>query len=120
MASFTNDFSFTGVNIDADWEQKSLVIAGTSGMIPEREADLFVANSGTTIRFLTALLAAGKGSYRLDGIPRMRERPIGDLLDSLADLGVNAISENDDRCPPVRVTTLAFTLPLMEVRVGRR
>ncbi|MDG2469129.1 MAG: 3-phosphoshikimate 1-carboxyvinyltransferase [Pirellulaceae bacterium] len=105
-----------GVNIDADWEQKSLVIAGTSGMIPEREADLFVANSGTTIRFLTALLAAGKGSYRLDGIPRMRERPIGDLLDSLADLGVNAISENDDRCPPVRVTTEGIENPVAQVK----
>ena len=49
----------------------------------DTSADLFVANSGTTIRFLTALAALGHGTYRLDGTARMRERPIQDLLDAL-------------------------------------
>ena len=53
-------------------------------------ADLFVANSGTTMRFLTALVAPRHGRYRLDGVPRMRERPIEDLLDALQQLGVDA------------------------------
>jgi 3-phosphoshikimate 1-carboxyvinyltransferase len=71
--------------------------------IPARQADLFVANSGTTMRFLTAMLALGEGRYRLDGVPRMRERPIQDLLDALAQLGVEARSEAGNGCPPVVV-----------------
>jgi len=72
-------------------------------VIPADSADLFVANSGTSMRFLTALVAAGNGRYRLDGVPRMRERPIEDLLDALRQLGAHAISENGDGCPPVLV-----------------
>ena len=57
-------------------------------IVPASEADLFVANSGTTMRFLTALVSLGHGRYRLDGVPRMRERPIEDLLVALRQLGV--------------------------------
>ena len=53
------------------------------------------------MRFLTALVALGNGRYRLDGVPRMRERPIADLLDALSQLGVKAVSENGNGCPPV-------------------
>ncbi len=66
-------------------------------------ADLFVANSGTTIRFLTAMLGTLKGRYRLDGVPRMRERPIEELLDGMRQLGVDARSEPGTGCPPVVV-----------------
>jgi len=69
--------------------------------IPVQAADLFVGNSGTTMRFLTALLSLGRGLYRLDGVPRMRQRPIQDLLDALAQLGVRATSETGNGCPPV-------------------
>ncbi len=62
---------------------------------------LNVANSGTTMRFLTAVAALRHGRYRLDGVPRMRERPIHDLLDALTQLGVNAVSEKGNGCPPV-------------------
>ncbi|MFO0927662.1 MAG: 3-phosphoshikimate 1-carboxyvinyltransferase [Gemmataceae bacterium] len=71
--------------------------------MPATSADLFVANSGTTMRFLTALVALGRGSYRLDGIARMRERPIGDLLSALDQLGVRVRSEANNDCPPVIV-----------------
>ena len=64
---------------------------------------MFCANSGTTIRFLTALATLGHGSFRLDGVERMRQRPIGDLLDSLNQLGAHVVSENGDGCPPVIV-----------------
>ena len=74
---------------------------GAGGEIPALEAELFCANSGTTIRFLTALATLGHGSFRLDGVERMRQRPIGDLLDALNQLGAHAMSENDDDCPPV-------------------
>ena len=71
--------------------------------LPATKADLYVANSGTTIRFLTAMLSLGQGTYRLDGTPRMRERPIGDLLDALGQLGADAVSEHGNGCPPVIV-----------------
>jgi 3-phosphoshikimate 1-carboxyvinyltransferase len=70
-------------------------------IVPARQADLFLANSGTSMRFLTALAALGEGDYRLDGIARMRERPIQDLLTALGSLGVHARCENNDGCPPV-------------------
>jgi 3-phosphoshikimate 1-carboxyvinyltransferase len=74
---------------------------GDQRLIPAAQADLFVANSGTTMRFLAAMVALGEGRYRLDGVPRMRQRPIEDLLEALRQLGVRAVSENGDGCPPV-------------------
>ncbi len=57
------------------------------------------------MRFLTALVSLGRGKYRLDGVPRMRERPIEDLLAGLRQLGINAVSEPGTDCPPVRIET---------------
>jgi 3-phosphoshikimate 1-carboxyvinyltransferase len=71
--------------------------------IPVPDAELFVANSGTTMRFLTAMVCLGHGRYRLDGIPRMRERPIEDLLTALRQLGAKVFSEQNNGCPPVVV-----------------
>jgi 3-phosphoshikimate 1-carboxyvinyltransferase len=85
------------------------------GRIPATEADLFVGNSGTTMRFLTAMVCLGHGCYRLDGVPRMRERPIADLLAALRQLGVRAVSEKDNGCPPVRIE--ANGLPGGRVRI---
>jgi 3-phosphoshikimate 1-carboxyvinyltransferase len=73
----------------------------TTGRHFAASADLFVANSGTTMRFLTAMVSLFPGRYRLDGIPRMRERPIEDLLIALRQLGVQARSEAGNHCPPV-------------------
>lgn len=94
-----------GIDVMPDWDRHEIKVVGSGGKIPADEADLFVANSGTTIRFLTALLAAGNGRYRLDGIERMRERPIGDLLKALQELNVDARAELDNECPPVIVQT---------------
>lgn len=94
-----------GIDVQHDPHAKIIRVAGCDGAIPSGDADLFVANSGTTIRFLTAMVAAGKGRYRLDGIPRMRERPIQDLLDALNQLGVACRSETGNGCPPVVVET---------------
>ncbi len=90
------------------WIYDTVLVVGTnkSGrLIPATSADLHVANSGTTIRFLTAMLAAGQGEYRLSGVPRMHERPIQDLLDALRQLGVDATSEAGTGCPPVRIVS---------------
>lgn len=82
---------------------KTITVEGRGGEFPNRKAKLFVGNSGTTIRFLTAGLCAGEGEFVLDGIDRMRQRPIQDLLDGLSQLGGNIITLNGDGCPPVRV-----------------
>lgn len=79
-----------------------VVVFDCARFLPSR-AELFVGNSGTTMRFLCGLVSLGHGTYRLDGVPRMRERPIGDLLDALRQLGVDAVSENGDDCPPVLI-----------------
>ncbi len=87
--------------------------------IPAESADLFVANSGTTMRFLTAMVATGEGRYCLDGIPRMRERPIQDLLDALNQLaGVRAISKSGNGCPPVLIETTGMHGGTVRIRAG--
>jgi 3-phosphoshikimate 1-carboxyvinyltransferase len=96
-----------GFCINADWEATppTIIVSPPSAgdEFPPYPADLFVGNSGTTMRFLTALATTGRGRFRLDGVPRMRERPIGDLLDALAQVGVEAFSEAGNGCPPVVV-----------------
>ncbi|MCE9547213.1 MAG: 3-phosphoshikimate 1-carboxyvinyltransferase [Planctomycetia bacterium] len=90
-----------GIAVVADWPARRLTVTGCGGRIPAAEAELFVGNSGTTIRFLAAVAALGHGSYRLDGVPRMRQRPIGDLITALRQLGVEAKAESPGDCPPV-------------------
>ena len=92
-----------GISIESRDDRTTLIVYGCDGQIPAKQADLFVGNSGTTIRFLTAMCALGRGTYRLDGIPRMRERPIGDLLDALNQLGADCRGELRDGFPPVLV-----------------
>jgi 3-phosphoshikimate 1-carboxyvinyltransferase len=92
-----------GFKIDADLANATLQIEGQGGVIPSNRADLYIANSGTSVRFLTALVALGHGQYRLHGTPRMHERPIQDLINPLAQLGVVAKCEAANGCPPVIV-----------------
>ncbi|HEX4125431.1 MAG TPA: 3-phosphoshikimate 1-carboxyvinyltransferase [Tepidisphaeraceae bacterium] len=81
----------------------TVAVAGRGGIVPAEWAELFCGNSGTTIRFLTALCALGKGTFTLDGIPRMRQRPIGPLLELLRNAGVRCRSLAIEGCPPVEV-----------------
>lgn len=92
-----------GVSVASDEAAATFRVAGGSGTFPAPEADLFVGNSGTTMRFLTAALPLGRGRYRIDGVPRMRLRPIAPLIAALNELGANARSELDTGCPPVIV-----------------
>ncbi len=68
------------------------------------------------MRFLTALVGLGTGRYRLDGVSRMRERPIDDLLDALKQLGVHAVSERGDGFPPVLVTAAGLKGGLVKIK----
>jgi len=80
-----------------------LRVTGCGGKVPARGATLFVGNAGTCMRFLTALVALGRGVFRIDGEPRMRLRPIGPLVDGLRQLGVRARCLGANDCPPVVV-----------------
>jgi 3-phosphoshikimate 1-carboxyvinyltransferase len=92
-----------GIAVESRAAGRTLVVHGKGGRVPAPSADLFCANSGTTIRFLAALTTLGGGKYRLDGVDRMRERPIGDLIDALRQLGADIASESANNCPPVLV-----------------
>lgn len=80
-----------GVKVTADGD--TAVIEGAGGFFPVKSAQLFIGNAGTAARTLTAALAFAGGHYQLDGIERMRERPIGDLLAALRTLGADITCE---------------------------
>ena len=82
---------------------KKIRVKGEGGKIPVDKAELFLGNAGTAIRPLTAALTLGHGQFVLDGIERMRERPIQDLLDGLNQLGAQVRSINNTGCPPVEI-----------------
>jgi len=90
-----------GAGVEPDWATGVIGIRGTGGTIPARTATLDCAASGTTMRFLSAICGLGTGTYRLDGTARMRQRPIGDLLAALEQLGIEAVAESPGKCPPV-------------------
>ena len=90
-----------GFSVRWDRRAATIRVGGRGGEIPVEHADLYGGNAGTAVRFLTSLVALGRGRFRIDGDPRMRERPIGDLLDALRVLGVEARSERGNDCPPV-------------------
>ena len=92
-----------GIGVHSEDSGRTLRVEGCGGAIPADHAELFVANSGTTMRFLTAVVALGRGQYRLDGVPRMRERPMGDLVVAMQGLGIDVASEGPSNCPPIVV-----------------
>ena len=83
------------------WEGNSIRVSGRGGRLEGRGERIDVGNSGTSMRFLTALAALKKGQTVLDGDDRMRVRPMGGLLESLEGLGAEARSQRGNDCPPV-------------------
>jgi 3-phosphoshikimate 1-carboxyvinyltransferase len=85
--------------------ERDFLVEGRGGAFDAPAKTLFIGNSGTTVRFLTAAacLAPHGADVILDGVARMRERPIRDLLGALLSLGVDCESLNGHGCPPVRV-----------------
>ena len=86
---------------------ESVTVTGQSGPIdsptPDETVDLFLGNAGTAMRPLSAALCMGKGKFVLDGVPRMRERPIADLIDGLQQLGADVTCVEETGCPPVTI-----------------
>jgi len=92
-----------GVNVEQNLTAKTAVIQGLGGGPKVPTADLWLENSGTSIRFLTALCTLGHGQFRLDGNARMRERPIGPLVEALTQCGAKIECELSAGCPPLVV-----------------
>jgi 3-phosphoshikimate 1-carboxyvinyltransferase len=91
------------ISYEEDRPGKKIRVKGEGGRIPVDKAELFLGNAGTAIRPLTAALTLGHGRFVLDGIERMRERPIQDLLDGLNQLGAQVRSIDNTGCPPVEI-----------------
>ncbi len=89
-------------------------IKGLGGQLGARKADLFMGNAGTAIRPLTAALAVIGGDYQFHGVPRMHERPIGDLVDALRQLGCQIDYVGQEGFPPLHigVPTLSLDAPI--------
>jgi 3-phosphoshikimate 1-carboxyvinyltransferase len=127
-----------GVRLKRDGD--TCVVTGTRGAFTARQADLFLGNAGTAVRPLTAALAVNGGDYRIHGVPRMHERPIGDLVDGLRQIGAKIDYEENEGYPPLRIrpaqiaadapirvrgdvssqflTSLLMTLPLVRTESG--
>jgi 3-phosphoshikimate 1-carboxyvinyltransferase len=90
-------------------------IGGSTGTgFPGKAADLFLGNAGTAVRPLTAALALSGGEYRVDGVARMHERPIGDLVDGLRQIGAQIDYELKPGFPPLRIhpATIRVNAPI--------
>lgn len=94
-----------GFELRIDEPTRTVTVVGRGGAIPNKTAELMLGNAGTAMRFLTAACALGPGgcAYTLDGIARMRERPIGQLVDPLRVLGANIEYLGSDGYPPMRI-----------------
>ena len=90
-----------GCTVKQDGE--TAVIDGLGGQLIERKATLFMGNAGTAMRPLTAALALLGGEFELSGVPRMHERPIGDLVDALRQLGCSIEYLANEGFPPLRL-----------------
>jgi len=94
--------STLGVGVKSLGEQR-WQITGCGGNFPVKQADLFLGNAGTAFRPLTAALALSGGEYTLKGVARMHERPIGDLVDGLRQLGADIEYLGQEGFPPLHI-----------------
>ncbi|WP_433703877.1 3-phosphoshikimate 1-carboxyvinyltransferase [Paraburkholderia sacchari] len=132
--------ALTKLGVKLTREGDTCVVQGTRGAFTAKQADLFLGNAGTAVRPLTAALAVNGGDYRIHGVQRMHERPIGDLVDGLRQIGAKIDYEQNDGYPPLRIrpaqisvdapirvrgdvssqflTALLMTLPLVRAEGG--
>ena len=111
-------FRRLGARIDEDPENRSFEIEGTGGPPSVDRASLDVADCGTCMRFLVAIAATGRGTFELDGTARMRERPIGGLVEALRGARVDVDWLGSPGRPPVRVRAAGLGSGEIEVDAG--
>jgi 3-phosphoshikimate 1-carboxyvinyltransferase len=92
-----------GFTLRVDEASRAVEVEGRGGRIPKDEATLDLGNAGTAMRFLTAACCLGAGTYVLDGVERMRQRPIGQLIDALRELGAAIEYLGEEGYPPLRI-----------------
>lgn len=105
---FANALKTLGFGVQLDEVNHEMTVTGLGGNIPAKQAELFIGNAGTAARFLSAFLTLGNGEYILDGDARMRERPIGDLVAALEQLGcdiqpLEKVESEKSICPPIKI-----------------
>jgi 3-phosphoshikimate 1-carboxyvinyltransferase len=88
---------------------REVVVTGCRGNVDADDVEIDAGNAGTAMRFLTALACLGYGRRRLDGSPRMRQRPIGALVDALTELGAQIGYEAAEGFPPVTIVARGLT-----------
>lgn len=103
-----------GVNWQRQGNSQDYCVQGVQGQFPVKDADIFVGNAGTAVRSLTAALAMQHGHYRISGVPRMHERPIGDLVDGLRQIGAQINYPDKTGFPPLHIhpADLTITAPV--------
>ncbi|SFN06733.1 3-phosphoshikimate 1-carboxyvinyltransferase [Formivibrio citricus] len=102
-----------GVNWQQHGETRDFTVPGCGGVFPVKAADLFLGNAGTAFRPLTAALALSGGTYKMSGVPRMHERPIGDLIDALRAVGADIVYLGNEGFPPLAIQPA-------QIEAGRR
>ncbi len=96
--------ALTSLGIHLTKKGDNLLVQGCSGSFPNKQADLFLGNAGTAFRPLTAALAFSNGDYHLHGVPRMHERPIGDLVKALQSAGAEIQCLANAGFPPLQIS----------------
>ena len=97
-----------GVGVE-QLEQHVFRVQGCGGNFPVKNAEFFLGNAGTAFRPLTAALALSGGEYKLSGVPRMHERPIGDLVEALRELGADIECMDNEGFPPLQIHPATLT-----------
>ena len=92
-----------GIGVSADREKGEVYVSGQGGGFDASGVDLFVGNAGTVARFLPPVLALGRGPYTVDGVPRMRERPVAGLVDAMRQLGAAVAYAGEDGKFPLTI-----------------
>jgi len=92
------------LGLQIDHAGNNQVVVHGKGSFPQSQADLFLGNAGTAFRPLTAALAMAGGHYRLHGVPRMHERPVGDLVTALQAVGAQIRYEGQSGYPPLQIS----------------
>lgn len=128
---FASALRALGFDVQMDETNSAMTVTGLGGKIPAQQAELFIGNAGTAARFLTAFLTLAHGEYLLDGEARMRQRPIGDLVEALTQLGATVTTVDgrpqtvlpsavhgprSEICPPLRIS--ASGLPGGKTRIA--
>ena len=122
LASEDTDYTCRGLErlgIRSLWKKDGLHVLGAGGKFDRGGRKIFTGNSGTSMRFLTALASLRDGQTLLDGDGRMRQRPMIDLLEGLEALGVRAYSDNGKGTPPVAVESMGLKGGMATIRGDR-